>query len=69
VEKYSELPQYTNVTFRKLRRVFWLRAKRHFLGVRFGILFFSGRLKELTLTLLKDLKQAAENRKDNGTKD
>jgi hypothetical protein len=34
-----------------------------------GILFSMGKLKELTLTLLKDLKKAAENRKDNGTKD
>jgi hypothetical protein len=34
-----------------------------------GILFSMGRLKELTLTLLKDLKEAAESIKENGSKD
>lgn len=34
-----------------------------------GMILFSGRLKEMTLTLLKGLKDAVEKSKDNGRKD
>ncbi len=71
VEKFGIIAMHEYI-FRETDSGVSVKSRETFSGFLFalyGISFFRERLKQLTLTLLEELKGAAENRKDNGPKD